>query len=226
LNDNKKGVMNWLSKRKGEAVMMGSRSHGLVVQDTVTELDLALAAMAKGDPVNAMKCIERLIMLEGEADKIEDRLCTDVSGGELSVQEREDLMYFIRKMDSIANWAKEGGINVQLLIETKALVPDYIWAEIGKMSSELISAVKYLVKIVESMDTSPTGTLGNIEAVYDQEKIIDGLYFSCIKQVHMSSMDPRAVMLARELILALEMAADTCKASADTISIILSARGM
>jgi predicted phosphate transport protein (TIGR00153 family) len=222
----KKSVIGWLSKRKVETVMVGTRSHGLVVQDTVAELDLTLKAMFKGDTVNAMKCIGRLIKLETEADKIEDRLCEEVSGGEMSVQEREDLMYFIRKVDSIANWAKEGALHVQLLIETKALVPDYIWEEISKMSTELITAVKHLVKTVESMDTSPTETLGNIEAVYDQEKIIDSLYFTCIKQVHLSSMDPRAVMLARELILAIEMAADTCKASADTISIILSARRM
>ena len=224
MNENKKGVMIWLSKRKGETVREGSRSHGLVVQDAVTELDLAIKAMAKGDQVNAMKCIERLIMLEAEGDKIEDRLFEEVSGGELSVQEREDLVYFIRKMDSIANWAKEGAIHIQLLVETKALVPDYIWVELSKMSSELITAVKHLVKTVENMDTSHTETLGNIEATYDQEKIIDKLYFSCIKQVHLSPMDPRAVMLARDLILALEMAADTCKACADSISIILSAR--
>ena len=220
----KKGIMLWLSKRKGETVMMGSRSHGLMVQDTVTELDLAMKAMAKGDQVNAMKCIERLIMQEAEADKIEDKLCEDASGGELSVQEREDLIYFIRKMDSIANWAKEGAIHIQLLVETKALVPDYIWIEMGKMASELITAVKHLVKTTENMETSPTEILGNIDAIYDQEKIIDGLYFSCTKQVHLSPMDPRAVMLARELIFAMEMAADTCKACADTISIILSAR--
>ena len=222
----KKGIMGWFSKRKGETVRIGSRSHGLVVQDAVTELDLAISAMNRGDKINAMKCIDRLMLLEREADKLEDKLCADVSGGELSVQEREDLIYFIRKMDSIANWAKEGGIHVQLLVETNALVPDYIWGEVGKMSSELITAVKHLIKTLENMDTLPAETHGNIEAVYDQEKIIDELYFSCIKHVHLSPMDPRAVMLIRELILTLEMAADTCKACADTISIMLVARRM
>jgi len=220
----KKGMMGWFSKRKGEVVMMGSRSHGLVVQDAVTEIDLALAAIERGDRVNAMKCIERLMLLEREADKIEDKLCADVSGGELSVQEREDLIHFIRKMDQIANWTKEGAIHIQLLMETNALVPDYIWAEVGKMSEELIPAVKHLVKIVENIDVASAETTGSIEAVYDQEKIIDELYFSCIKHVHLSPMDPRAVMLIRELIFALEMAADTCKACADTISIMMAAR--
>ncbi|MCL2031821.1 MAG: DUF47 family protein [Methanomassiliicoccaceae archaeon] len=225
MND-KKGMLGWFSKRKEEVVRMGSRSHGLVVQDAVTELNLALTAMGKGDQVNAMKCIERLMILEREADKIEDKLCADVSGGELSVQEREDLIHFIRKMDQIANWCKEGAIHIQLLKETNALVPEYIWLEIGKMSEELIPAVKHLVKIVENMDNASTETVRNIEAVYDQEKIVDGLYFSCIKQVHLSPMDPRAVMLVRELIFTLEMAADTCKNCADTLSILLVARRM
>jgi len=219
-------MMSWFSKRKGEVVMMGSRSHGLVVLDAVTELDFALTAIGKGDRVNAMKCIERLMLLEREADKLEDKLCADVSGGELSVQEREDLIHFIRKMDQIANWAKEGAIHIQLLMETNALVPEYIWAEIEKMSTELIPAVKYLVKTIESIDTATAETVGYIEAVYDQERIIDELYFSCIKHVHLSTMDPRAVMLIRELILTLEMAADTCKACADTISIMMVARRM
>jgi predicted phosphate transport protein (TIGR00153 family) len=217
-------MLGWFTKRKEETVRMGSRSHGLVVQDAVTELDLAIIAMGKGDQVNAMKCIERLMLLEREADRIEDKLCVDVSGGELSVQEREDLMYFIRKMDQIANWAKEGAIHVQLLKETNALVPEYIWHEMEKMAAELIPAVKHLVKIVENMDSASTETLRNIEAVYDQEKIVDGLYFSCIKQVHLSPMDPRAVMLMRELIFTIEMAADTCKACADMISIMMVSR--
>jgi predicted phosphate transport protein (TIGR00153 family) len=222
----KKGMMGWFSKRREETVRIGSRSHGLVVLDAVTELDLALIAMGRGDHVDAMKCIERLMISEREADKIEDRLCADVSGGELSVQEREDLIHFIRKMDQIANWSKEGAIHIQLLKETNALVPENIWREIGMMSAELIPAVKHLVKVVENMDSGSTETIKNIEAVYDQEKIIDGLYFSCIKQVHLSPMDPRAVMLTRELIFSLEMAADTCKTCADTVSIMMVARRM
>lgn len=219
-----KGILGWFSKRKGETVRIGSRSHGLVVMDTVAELDLAITAMGKDDTKDAMKCIERLIMFEREADRIEDKLCADVSSGELSVQEREDLMFFIRKMDEIANWSKEGALHIQLLNETNAIVPPEIWNEIGKMSSELIPAVRYVVRAVDMQETASNEILKNIEAVYDQERIIDSLYFSCIKQVHLSKMDPRAVMLARELIYSLEMAADTCKTCADTLSIMLSAR--
>ena len=219
-----KGIMGWFAKRKEDFVRMGSRGHGLVVLDAVTELDMAMMAMAKGNRQEAAKCIERLILCEREADRIEDKLCADVSGGELSVQEREDLIHFVRKMDQIANWSKEAAIHIQLLTETNALVPEDIWLEAAKMSSEIIPAVKHLVKAMESLNSDVTETVRNIDAVIDQEKIVDGMYFAAIKHIHLSPMDPKAVMLMREVILSLEMAADTCKACADTISILMVTR--
>ena len=216
--------MGWFSKRKEDVVRMGSRGQGLIILDVATELNLTLKAMAKGDVVNAMKCIERLFLLEKEADRLEDKLCADVSGGELSVQDREDLIHLIRKMDQIANWCKEGAIHIQLLKETNALVPEYIWVEIEKMSAELIPAAKSMIKIIQTADNFSNESLKNIEAVSDQEKIIDEMYFSCIKQVHLSPMDPRAVMLVRELIFSIEMAADVFKACADAFNMMFAAR--
>ena len=219
-----KGIMSWFTKRKEDSVRLGSRGHGLVVLDAVSELDMAINAMAKGQRVEAVKCIERLILSEREADRLEDKLCAEISGGELSVQEREDLIHFVRKMDQIANWAKEASLHIQLVMETNASVPEDIWVEASKMSAEVIPAVKYLVKALESMLSNHTETVRNIDAVIDQEKIVDGMYFNAIKHIHLSPMDPRAVMLMRELIFSLEMAADACKACADTISILMVTR--
>lgn len=217
-------MLEWFGKRKEDAVRLGSRSHGISVLDAVTELDMALVAMSKNDYVTASKCIDRLILSEREADRIEDKLCADLSGGELSVQEREDLIRFVRKMDHIANWAKEASLHIQLLKETNASVPEEIWKSVEKMSAELLPAVRYLIKAVESLKDDTAETVRNIDNVNDQERIIDGLYFATIKEVHLSDMESKAVMLMRELILSLEMAADTCKACADTISIILVSR--
>ncbi|MDR3206109.1 MAG: DUF47 family protein, partial [Candidatus Methanoplasma sp.] len=148
---NEKGMLGWFGRRKEDSVRTGSRSHGLAVMDAAIELDLAIQAMSKGDRTAAMKCIERLILCEREADRIEDRLCAEISGGELSVQEREDLIHFVRKMDHIANWAKEAALHIQLIKETDSEVPEDIWNQIGKMSSEIMPAVKHLIKAVESL---------------------------------------------------------------------------
>lgn len=219
-----KGMLGWFGKRKEDTVRTGSRSHGLAVLDAVTELDTAILEMSKGDQAAAMKAVDRLILCEREADRIEDRLCAEVSGGELSVQEREDLIHFVRKMDHIANWSKEASLHIQLIKETNSEVPENIWLEIKKMSDELIPAVKHLIKAVENLSSDSAETVRNIDAVNDQERIVDTLYFEAIKRVHLSSMDPKSVMLVRELILSLEMAADTCKACADTLTILLTSR--
>jgi predicted phosphate transport protein (TIGR00153 family) len=218
--------MGWFGKRKEDSVRTGSRSHCIAVLDAVTELDMAVQAMAGGNAASAMKCVERLMLCEHEADRIEDRLCAEISGGELSVQEREDLIHFVRKMDHIANWSKEAALHIQLIKETGSGVPEEIWRQIEKMSSELIPAVKHLINAVETLGSDNAETVRNVDAVNDQERIVDGLYFESIKKVHLSSMDPKAVMLVRELILSLEMAADTCKACADTMTILISSRRM
>lgn len=219
-----KGILEWFGKRKEDSVSIGIRSHALVVLDSVMELNMAVAAMSRGDSVSAIKCVDRLILSEREADRTEDRLCADISGGELSVQEREDLIRFVRKMKQIANWAKEASLHIQLIKETCAFIPRDVWDGAEKMSAELIPTVKSLIKAIESLKSDYTETVRSVDNIVDQERIVDGLYYSNIKQVHLSDMAPKDIMLMRELILSMEMAADTCKTCADTISVLMISR--
>lgn len=219
-----KGLLDWFGKRAQDVVRDGSRNHGIIVLDTVSELNFALKAMNEGKSDVALKCIERLMMSEHEADRLEDRICADIVGGELSVHEREDLIHFVRKMDQIANWAKEAALHIQLIIETRSNISSMVWGYAEKMSTEIMVAVKQLIKIIEDLKIDPKSAIRNIDGVNDQERVVDGLYFQAIKQMHLSDMDPKAIMLASELISSLEMSADTCKACADTIMILLTSR--
>ncbi len=221
-----KGILDWFGKRKESTVAMGARGHVVTVRDTVSELKNALDCMVKGDAAAASKCMERLILSEEEADRTEDRLCAEISRGELSVQERENLIRFVRKTDDIANWAKEGSIFIQLLNETGADVPKDIWSDLAHMAEELIEEVKFLGVAIENINVDPKKVYGEIESLNDQERIIDGLYFACIKHAHLSSMDPKGVYLVDELVEAIEMAADSGKACGDAINIMLMSRGV
>lgn len=221
-----KGMLDWFSKRTEDTVRIGSRSHGIAVLDAVSELNMALKSMADGKKDVALKCLDRLFLSEHEADRIEDKLCIEIVGGELSVQEREDLIHFVRKMDEIANWAKEAALYVQLIVETRSEVPQEIWKANEKMSSEIMTAVKYLIKAIESLGSDSKETVKNIDAVNDQEMVVDTLFFQNIKQAHLSDMDPKAMMLVRDMIHSLEMTADVCKTCADTITILLTSRRM
>jgi len=221
-----KSIFDWFGKRKEATVTDGTRDHAIAILDAVSELKNALKCMENGDVAAALKGAERLILSEREADRMEDRLCAEISRGELSVQEREDLISFVRKAHKIANWAKEAGIHMQLVVETSTSVPKDMWSELGKMTGELITEVKFLVAAIESIMANQKETLRNVDAIYDQERIIDGCYFSAIKHAHLSDMDPKAVLLVTEMINSIEMAADSGKSCADTIEILIVSRGI
>ena len=218
--------MDWFAKRTEDSVNAGSRTHGLAVLDAVSELDMALEAMEGAKAQAAMKSIERLFMSEHEADRMEDKLCIDIVGGELSTREREDMIHFVRKMDQIANWAKEAALYVQIIIETGTVVPPKMWAAMREMSTEIISAVKQLIKAIEFLRNDYKQLIRALEAVIDQERIVDGLYVEAVKLAHtLPELDSKAVMLVRDAIHALEVCADECKSVADTINIIVISRG-
>lgn len=219
-----KGMLGWFTKRAGDTVRMGSRGHGIVVLDTVSELNLSLKYMAEGKVDAALKCIDRLFMNEHEADRIEERLCVEITGGDLSVQEREDQIHFVRKMDQIANWAKEAGIYIQLIIETGTELPQDVWRSNENIAAEVMTAVKHLIKAIENLGSNPKETIRNIDDINDQEAIVDTLYFQTIKQIHLSDLDAKAILLAREITNSMEMSADVCKSCADTITILLTSR--
>lgn len=221
-----KGILEWFGRKKESSVSDGSRSHAMAVTDTVSELKSSLKAMAEGDRAKAVKGIERLMLCEQEADRIEDRLTAEISRGEMSVQEREDLIVFVRDTDEIANWAKEAAIHEQLIIETGAQVPPEIWAEAAEMAGELETESKALVDAIAGMRGDPRAALSGIDAVFDQERIIDGLYFQGIKHAHMSQMDAKAVVLVDRMIDAMEKSADSGKSCGDMINILIASRGV
>ncbi len=227
MSDEAKNLLNWFGKRKENVVQDGLRSHALSVFDCVNELGQALRAMENGDTQRAMQAVERLFVNEREADALEDQVCAQLSIGELSLLEREDLLQFVRETDNIANWGKEAALHVMLIKETQAQVPTDIWNCLARMTSILESEVNYLMNAIKLLGSGSGDEIrACIEGVKEEERRIDQETFNITKQVHLSDMEIKSIMLTRNVIDAIEMAADTCKNCADTISILILSRGV
>ncbi len=224
MSEDAKNLLGWFGKRKENVIQDGIRSHAIAVYDCINEMGLALRAMETGDSSGAMKCIERLFVNEREADSLEDDLCAQLSIGELSSQEREDLLYFVRETDDIANWSKEAALHVQLIKETKAVVPAPIWAHMVQVVSYLEAEVNYLMNAIKLLGTDSGEINHCIQGVKEEESRIDRANFDLTKEIYMSDMEPKAIMLATKVVDSLEMAADTCKRCSDTISILMVAK--
>lgn len=213
-------LLEWFGKRKEDVVGGGLRTMSLSVLDCVTELGLALRAMAEEDPKTARKAILRLNQCEHEADSQEDDLCNQISIGELSAQEREDLMRFIRKADKIANWSKEAAIGISIIDDTGMVVPRQIWEMLAKAVADLESEVRGLANAINMMGTEGSDIMECVRGIREMERALDQIYYDLIKAILQADMDPKAVVMLTRVVDAIENAADTCKVCSDTVAIL------
>ncbi len=224
MSEEARNIIGWFGKRKENVLQAGMRTHALSVLDCVTELGHAVRCMENDDHAGAMKAIERLYMLEHEADAKEEALCNQMSIGELSPQDREDFMHFVKKTDSIANWCKEAAINMQVVEETGATFPINVWHMFSLTVSDLESEVNSLINAIKILSTGSDSILECVQGVKDQERRVDQAYKKIFKEILVSDMDHKATILSIRMLDALEEAADTCKNCADTISILFYAK--
>ena len=220
MSKDQSGLLGWFGKRKEGVVSDGLRSMFLSVQDCVTELGKAVRSMGDGDIPSAKKAIDRLFICEREADSQEDELCNQISIGELGPQEREDLMHFIRKTDKIANWSKEAAINISLVNEVGLEVPKAVWDMIAQSISDLETEVRNLSNAVSMLGTDAGDIMECVRGIREMERTLDRAYYEMTKTIFSSQMDHRAIILMSRVIDAIEMAADTCKACSDTVTIL------
>lgn len=220
-----KDLLDWFGNKKSGSVENGARDHTLAVMDAVIELKMAISTMGEENGAEAMKCVDRLVMSERDADRIEDRLSTEVIRSGLSAQDRENLLQFVRTLDHVANWSKESSINLQVAKETKAYIPEDIWLFLFRIASEMENELKMLIGVMDAFHSHDNEeAVRGIESVKDQERVIDEMNFEGIKRIHLSDMDVRGIILSRDMLHGIEEASDTVKACADMISIFIVAR--
>ena len=217
-------ILDWFSKRKEDSMQEGTRKHGLAVLDAVSEVERAVEAMRAGDVQFTLKCIDRMVLSEREADKLEDRLSEAAAAGDLTAQVREDLIRLARMTDKVANWATKAGIHMQMIIECNVRIPPQIWDAVKLMSAELTLAAKLLIKSYENLAMDVNEALRIAGTVRDQEKVIDQIYYATMKKLLMSDMDYKGTMMMKGLVEALEESADACKHSAEILTMLLKSR--
>jgi predicted phosphate transport protein (TIGR00153 family) len=217
----RKSLLEWFGKRRESVVMSGIRDHVRAVGDAASELNKAVTALCGADSSKAMDALNRMLLAEKEADNIEDRMSMELSKGDMEPKEREDLMRLVRRMDFIADWSKESGMNLQLILEGKVKVPCSLWSHYHEMTIELERAAKELRASIENLGINEDMAEKHSREVERLEHVLDELYFVTKKEILFSDIDPRAVFLLRDMLHGIENAADSCKDVADIIHILI-----
>jgi len=214
-------LLEWFGKRKESVVMKAMREHAQAISDTITELNRAFMAMTREEKEKALDAIKRVALSEKEADRLEEKITEELSTGDLESKEREDLMHLIRRMDYVADWAKEASMNLQLVVEANVQVPLTLWVKYSAMTAELEKSAKALKTTIDNLGVDEEAVGRYERSVVIQEHILDEMYFSTKKEILFADIDPKAIYLMRDILHDIENSSDKCKDAADMIHIIL-----
>jgi predicted phosphate transport protein (TIGR00153 family) len=212
--------MKWFAKRKETKALESIQRHLALTTGIVEDLEKAIKAAVKGDVKEMQTCIDRVAKSENEADALRRKVMDEISTGELSPTDREDLMDLVKRVDMVADWSREstrilGAIPMEH-------VPNSIKDEFIEMVKNVKECAVSVQKCVNKMMTKPEEALQAADMVEREEERVDGIHEKARILIGKEDL-PKvgAAILASQLFEALEMIADSCEDVCDQVRVIM-----
>jgi predicted phosphate transport protein (TIGR00153 family) len=213
-------LIKWFAKRKETKALMTVQRHLALTTGIVEDLEKAMRASIKGDKKEMERCIQRVASSEKEADGLRRNVMDEISTGELSPTDREDLMNLVKKVDMVADWSRE---STRIL---GAIPMDNVPVSIKDESIEMVVNVKEcavsLQKCVNSIMTKPGEALKAADTVERQEEKVDDIHEKARILLGKEDIQKAGVaVLIGQLFEAIEMIADSCEDACDQVRVII-----
>ena len=213
-------LIKWFAKRKETKALMTVQRHLALTTGIVEDLEKAMRASIKGDKKETERCIQRVASSEKEADGLRRNVMDEISTGELSPTDREDLMNLVKKVDMVADWSRE---STRIL---GAIPMDNVPVSIKDESIEMVVNVKEcavsLQKCVNSIMTKPEEALKAADTVERQEERVDDIHEKARILLGKEDIQKAGVaVLIGQLFEAIEMIADSCEDACDQVRVII-----
>lgn len=213
-------LIKWFAKRKETKALMTVQRHLALTTGIVEDLEKAMRASIKGDKKETERCIQRVASSEKEADGLRRNVMDEISTGELSPTDREDLMNLVKKVDMVADWSRE---STRIL---GAIPMDNVPVSIKDESIEMVVNAKEcavsLQKCVNSIMTKPEEALKAADTVERQEEKVDDIHEKARILLGKEDIQKAGVaVLIGQLFEAIEMIADSCEDACDQVRVII-----
>lgn len=209
----------FVQRRKSKVLELADRQLTLAV-DTVVELESAITEVLKKDMEGAKRDIEKLFRTEEEIDNLRRTIFEESTRGSLPLNDREDLMHLVKRLDVMADHVKDSGRHVLLLMQVN--IPIELWNAFAEMSKDLVECAKALRASIEKLGSDPAEARILSQKVDEVEKRVDeknlqikGLLLKSDKNVA-----PSALFILKDLLDSMEEVADSCDDTADYVRIL------
>jgi len=209
----------FVQRRKSKVLELADRQITLAIE-TVAELENSISAVSRKNMEEAKKYIERLFKTEEEIDSLRRTIFDESTRGSLPLNDREDLMHLVKRLDVMADHVKDSGRNVLLLLEIS--LPKELWNAYAEMAKDLVECARALRASIEKLGSDPLEARALSEKVDQVEKRVDEKNLK-IKQLLLKSdkeVSPSTLLILKDLVESMEQVADSCDDTADYVRVL------
>ena len=213
-------LIRWFEKRKETKALADVQQHLALTTGIVEDLENAIKAAVNDDLKEMQARIERVTSGEKEADSLRRKVMDEISTGELSPTDREDLMDLVKRVDMVADWSRESTRILGAI--PMGQVPETIKNALTEMVKSVKECTVSLRKCVNKMMTKPEEALQAADMVEREEEKVDDMHEKARVLIGRENLPKAGVaILASQLFEALEMIADSCEDACDQVRVIM-----
>lgn len=214
-------LVSWLDRRRRMKSIELVQKHLAATSSAVEELCRAVEYKIGGDEDAAVETVKRVAELEEEADHLRNEISMEVARSSLPASDREDLLRLIRRVDWIADWAREAA---RILIWTPLeKVPRDLADLMIAMTVKVRECALNVEKCVNRLGADLDEALRIADKVERLEEEVDEKYLEArgkYPTLDYSKINPGEAILISQLLDAIEYIADWSENTIDQVRII------
>ena len=215
---------DWLEQRRKTKALELAHDQITKAFDTVTWLHKAAKSFSEKNFKEAQIYINNLYKTEEGVDQLRTDVFMELSKGYALVTDyREDLLHLVKRLDTLADHAKDAARCLEMLSGTE--IPQELIEKIVFMTDRLLETSQTLRNSIEKISSNPTEAIKDAKQVDEIEHAMDIEYLKT-KRLFVKygvNINCGAMVIFDDLIEFIEQAADMCADTADYI-LVLSSR--
>lgn len=214
-------LISWFEKRRQSRAIHLMQSHLALTTGAVDELVRAIHFKMSDDDQSTNDGVRKVAAMEMEADKLRRDTWLELAKGDLPPSERDDLLHLSKRVDQVADWARESGR--LLLVTPISRAPDSLRKTITSMAETAQRCTWATRKSVDALNTDLREALKLADEVERIEEEADELYNQArayYATLTNGKMQIGEAILLAQLLEAIENISDWCENAVDHVRVI------
>jgi len=213
-----RNILGWLGMAEEQSILQDAQKHVEETYQTVKFFAEAVKAFIQGDLKGKTVAIDNVRESEHRADVLKSKMVSELSESLLMPPDREDLMHFVKSLDTIADWTN-GASRLLGFIEQK--LPESILRNISLATELIVNSISKLKEGIGALIKNDLKkALSDCEEVDHLEHDADDQKRALIESIIHAKLEPTSLLLSYQLAEYLEGVTDKIESAADFIKIL------